>query len=191
MSDHVARVASIVCLALLAGCGIHDPYRRLNVTASTSASHAPDPVGSPDASEDDGPRAPAAPDLMPQAASTPQAALIRFGQLVHQLDGHRPSTTRATTRPNLHWPSARGSAPDGQPASHARALPGPEQRQRCRNRRRGRDRAWALGRDHKRGDERRRTLPRAPSDKPRDVGDGRTPGRRLCRFDLVPGELTS
>ena len=81
MSDHVALVASIVCLALLAGCGINDPYRRLNVTASTSASHAPDPVGSPDASEDDGPRAPAAPDLMPQAASTPQVALIRFGQL--------------------------------------------------------------------------------------------------------------
>jgi hypothetical protein len=81
MSDRVPLVASIICAVVLTGCGIHDPYRRLKVTASTFASHAPDPVGSPDASEDDGPRAPSTPDLMPQAAPTPQAALIRFGQL--------------------------------------------------------------------------------------------------------------
>jgi hypothetical protein len=80
MSDRVTLVASIVCVALLAGCGIHDPYRRLNVTASTTATHAAGPVGSPDADEGDGPRAPAAPDLVPQAA-TPRAALLRFGQL--------------------------------------------------------------------------------------------------------------
>lgn len=81
MSDRVALVASIVCVVLLTGCGIHDPYRRLNVTASTSASHAHGPAGSPDAEEDDGPRAPAAPDLPLQPASAPQAALSRFGQL--------------------------------------------------------------------------------------------------------------
>jgi hypothetical protein len=81
MSARVALVASIVCVELLAGCGIHDPYRRLNVTASTTAAHATDPVGSPAAHEDDGPRAPAAPDPGPRAGSTPQAALIRFGQL--------------------------------------------------------------------------------------------------------------
>ena len=81
MSRGLQLLMSIASAALLAGCGIHDPYQRLTVTETSSAVSATAPAGSPDSDEDDGPEAPTLPPVVPDAASTPQGALARFAQL--------------------------------------------------------------------------------------------------------------
>jgi len=81
MSRGLSSLVSIAGAALLAGCGIHDPYRRLKVTESSPAIKATTPAGAPDSDEDDGPKELAVPADVTGAASTPQGALARFGQL--------------------------------------------------------------------------------------------------------------
>ncbi len=81
MSHRRRLLLSVVCAALLPGCGIHDPFRRVRVGVSPAAVRANKSAAAPNAMEDDGPKV-----HMPSSAglhgiSTPQAALARFAQL--------------------------------------------------------------------------------------------------------------
>jgi hypothetical protein len=73
-------VLSVACAVLVAGCGIHDPYRRLRVDPSPTAIRATTPAAAPDANEADGPKV-GAPAAVPHGTPTAQAALVRFAEL--------------------------------------------------------------------------------------------------------------